>query len=237
MRLITTSWDDGHPLDFRIAELLEKYNMQGTFYIPKENPENEVMLEEEVSELAKKFEIGGHTLHHTRLHNVSSTVMIAEIKGCYEWLYGICNHYPESFCFPGGAFNNTAISYVEQQGFKVIRTTELFSTKVRNSNGLVPTTLQVYEHNRYTYTKHLLKRQRIMNLLSWLQNGAPVNLLKVLDEKIKQIDLEGGVFHLWGHSWEIEECNLWNQLEMLLKHLSGISGFDYIPNKKLAQIQ
>ena len=32
---ITTSWDDGHPLDLRVAELLTKYGLHGTFYIPK----------------------------------------------------------------------------------------------------------------------------------------------------------------------------------------------------------
>src|SRR4051794_21779274 len=32
---ITTSWDDGHPLDIRIAELLAKYDLPGTFYIPR----------------------------------------------------------------------------------------------------------------------------------------------------------------------------------------------------------
>ena len=31
---ITTSWDDGHPLDLRVAELLAKYGLQGTFYVP-----------------------------------------------------------------------------------------------------------------------------------------------------------------------------------------------------------
>ena len=32
--LITTSWDDGHPLDLRLAELLHKYDVPATFYIP-----------------------------------------------------------------------------------------------------------------------------------------------------------------------------------------------------------
>ena len=32
---ITTSWDDGHQLDLRVAELLTKYRLHGTFYIPK----------------------------------------------------------------------------------------------------------------------------------------------------------------------------------------------------------
>jgi len=61
LKLITTSWDDGHPKDFKIAELLDKYNLQATFYIPKENAEHEVMKEERILELSKKYEIGGHT--------------------------------------------------------------------------------------------------------------------------------------------------------------------------------
>ena len=28
------SWDDGHPLDVRVAYLLAKYGLRGTFYIP-----------------------------------------------------------------------------------------------------------------------------------------------------------------------------------------------------------
>ena len=33
---MTTSWDDGHPLDYRIAEMLQEYGLRGTFYIPKQ---------------------------------------------------------------------------------------------------------------------------------------------------------------------------------------------------------
>ena len=33
--LITTSWDDGNKLDIKVAELLDKYGMKGTFYIAK----------------------------------------------------------------------------------------------------------------------------------------------------------------------------------------------------------
>ena len=45
---ITTSWDDGHPLDFRIAELLSEYRLRGTFYVPMES-ENGTMTPERLS--------------------------------------------------------------------------------------------------------------------------------------------------------------------------------------------
>ena len=63
---LTTSWDDGYPLDLRVAELLVKYGLQGTFYIPSETG-HPILRDEQVSELAKAFEVGAHTLHHVDL--------------------------------------------------------------------------------------------------------------------------------------------------------------------------
>jgi hypothetical protein len=33
--------------------------------------------------------------------------------------------------------------------------------------------------------------------------------------------VHGGVFHLWGHSWEIEEKGQWENLEAVLKTMSS----------------
>src|SRR5215831_17665643 len=109
MKLITTSWDDGHPLDFKLAELLDKYNLKGTFYIPRKNKEHEVVTEYEVQLLSKSFEIGGHTLSHLRLVNLTYQQQQSEIQGCYAWLNDILSAVPKSFCFPGGMHNKSAI--------------------------------------------------------------------------------------------------------------------------------
>ena len=60
---ITTSWDDGHPLDLRVAELLTKHRIGGTFYIPR-IAEKETMSAAHIRQLSLAFEIGAHTLHH-----------------------------------------------------------------------------------------------------------------------------------------------------------------------------
>jgi peptidoglycan/xylan/chitin deacetylase (PgdA/CDA1 family) len=39
--VVTTSWDDGHPLDLKLAELLKKYDVPATLYMPMDNPERE----------------------------------------------------------------------------------------------------------------------------------------------------------------------------------------------------
>ena len=34
---VTTSWDDGHVLDHKVANLLESYDLPGTFYVATQN--------------------------------------------------------------------------------------------------------------------------------------------------------------------------------------------------------
>ena len=66
---ITTSWDDGHPLDMRLAEMLVCNKLKATFYIPRHIPSG-VMSQAQVRELSQTFEIGGHTLDHVFLPTV-----------------------------------------------------------------------------------------------------------------------------------------------------------------------
>jgi hypothetical protein len=232
LKIVTTSWDDGHPLDFKLAELLYKYNLKGTFYIPRSNDEHKVMSEAEISELGKNFEIGGHTLTHARLGGLSSQKIYQEVNGCYQWLSELLRTAPTSFCFPGGVYNTAATEQAVSAGFKVLRTTELLSLKATESC-LVPTTLQLYEHRKSTYLKHLAKRGKICNLLVWLKSMASSDLMYLVDYYLAKIDKDGGCLHIWGHSWEIEEFGLWQKMEIIFRQIGNLSGFQYLSNRNL----
>ena len=41
--IIATSWDDKHPLDFKLGKILSKNNIPGTFYILITNYENKTI--------------------------------------------------------------------------------------------------------------------------------------------------------------------------------------------------
>ena len=62
--LLTISIDDGHVLDFSTAELLWKFGLKATFYIPRSNPERPVMTIPQIRELGTAFDIGGHLGKH-----------------------------------------------------------------------------------------------------------------------------------------------------------------------------
>ena len=233
---ITTSWDDGHPLDFRLAELLGKYNLPGTFYIPQTNMENPVMDENMILALSKKFEIGGHTINHLAADEIDQKKWNEEVINCYSWLSELLGEAPVSFCFPKGKFNSKASASVFDAGFKLARTTELMSIKNMEENNIVSTTIQIYEHTRLTYFKHLLKRMRFGNLFFWMQTNCEKDLDRLVDKYLDHTIKNKGCLHIWGHSWEIENFGLWKKMEAVFKRISGISEVKYVSNKQLAGI-
>jgi hypothetical protein len=248
MRYITTSWDDGHPADRRLSELLAKYDLKATFYIPRSNDEHGVMDEKEIVTLSENFEIGGHTLNHTNLERLPLPDAVGEIQGCYDWLNDILQKAPASFCPPFGAFGHQSINAIYQAGFRVIRTTELLFTRIPGMQKdriagrpvadplqtLLHTTLQAYPHTGFTYFKHLLLRRRFSGLGEWRRSGCSSDLFHLLDHYLKDIEARGGCFHLWGHSWEIEENNLWDKVEQVFQKIAHLRGFSYVENKDLA---
>jgi peptidoglycan/xylan/chitin deacetylase (PgdA/CDA1 family) len=235
VKLITTSWDDGHEADFRIAKLLDKYQLKGTFYIPKANAEHAVMSPSQIRVLSKQFEIGGHTLNHTRLRHVDESILDKEIGGSFHWLTDVIGTAPTSFCFPGGDYNNKAVKSAYKHGYKFLRTTELLSVYPPHGLALFPTTIQLYEHSRVTYTRHLMKRLKWKSLFRWMMMNSTSDLLKLTQSYLDRIETKGGCFHLWGHSWEIEENGLWKKLEEVFKILSNRPGFTYVENRHLLQ--
>lgn len=233
--LVTTSWDDGHPLDFKIADMLNKYKLNGTFYIPKNNAENRVMDETMIQRLSSQFEIGGHTINHLSADQVTEKKWEEEVKNCFTWLTLLTGVVPVSFCFPRGKYNTVAAAAVFNTGFKLARTTELMNIDSPAEFNIIPTTIQLYDHNRLTYFKHLLKRKKFANLLFWIKNKSEKELDRLADQYLAQVIATKGCLHLWGHSWEIEKYNLWNKLEIVLSRISGVAEVSYVSNKYLVK--
>lgn len=219
---VTTSWDDGHPLDLRIAGLLEKYGFPGTFYVPRSAPRG-VMTPQQIRELSRRFEIGAHTLDHVYLDRVSNAVAFEQLSGSRRWIEDLTGQSCRVFCFPGGKYRASQLPLVSAAGFFGARTVELLSIRspeLKNDLFLMPTTVQAFPHRPSTYARNVLLRGRsifsfrardLLHARDW------VALAECLLPRAMQA---GGVFHLWGHSWEIDQLGQWENLERLLSTLS-----------------
>ena len=123
---ITTSWDDGHPLDFRVADLLAKHGLRGTFYVPRSS-EYGTMTAAQVHELSRAFEIGAHTVNHVDLTRVSEKAAWQEIVGSRSWVEDQTGRSCPMFCPPRGRYLPQHLRLVRSAGFRGVRSVELLS--------------------------------------------------------------------------------------------------------------
>ena len=56
-KYVTISVDDGHPTDLRSVDLLHKYGLKATFYVPGANGDRTVMKACEIREIDRQFEV------------------------------------------------------------------------------------------------------------------------------------------------------------------------------------
>ena len=218
---LTMSWDDGSPHDLRLADLLSKYNLQSTFYIPKYNIEgNSVVKNSEIRQLSQNFEIGAHTIDHIRLNSLPHEQRKYQIQGSKDWLEDITGNSIHGFCYPGGVYNNYSIEAVKEAGFLYSRTTENFRNDVSHLYEM-PTTLQFFNHKNYVLLANILKSKgrfaKISNYHTILRTN---NLLKRFESILDySINHNLAYLHFWGHSWELDQYDLWNLLEEFFKIL------------------
>jgi peptidoglycan/xylan/chitin deacetylase (PgdA/CDA1 family) len=228
---ITTSWDDGHPLDLRVAELLAKYGLQGTFYIPR-STKTATMTTRQLRELSETFEVGGHTLHHVELTQTTQDQARQEITACKTWLEDSTGQPCSMFCPPKGIYASRHLDLILRAGYLGVRTVELLSLDFprpvlspREGKGLLmlPTTVQAHPHGLFAYVRNLGLRAAYRNFCLFLAHGRSTNWTSLVQSLVSRALKCGGVFHLWGHSWEVEQTGQWQRLEEVLRFLSQLT--------------
>jgi peptidoglycan/xylan/chitin deacetylase (PgdA/CDA1 family) len=71
--VLTTSWDDGHRCDVRLARMLKEHGLRATFYVAPENQEfakQDLLTLPEIRDISQDFEIGAHSMTHRRLPTI-----------------------------------------------------------------------------------------------------------------------------------------------------------------------
>ncbi|MFF9011753.1 polysaccharide deacetylase family protein [Streptomyces sp. NPDC014870] len=230
--VVTTSWDDGHRLDDRLGGLLDRYGLAGTFYIAPHNVEiaaRDRLSPAGVRELAERFEIGGHTLTHRRLPMLTDSAAADEMRAGKEELEGTVGTAVTSFCYPRGEYTSAHVASARAMGFRRARTVRRNSLAAGPPLEL-PTTVHAYAH-RVDGPVAL----RLARLRPWTAAGL---FLRWDELALRWFDLcleRGGVFHLWGHSWEVDAHRDWHRLERVLAHISGRPGVGYLSNRDLPE--
>ena len=223
---ITTSWDDGHPADMRVAEMLARHGLTGTFYVPR-SVETGVMSLSQLRELAGQFEVGAHTLNHVFLSDTDDATARSEIAGSKSWIEDTTGKPCAMFCPPAGRYKRQHLPMFREAGFVGIRTVEFMSLDFPrpHRNGLVemPTTMQAFPQPVWNYAKNLAKRMALSNFMRYALHGRSREWAVLARRLVRRALQEGGVFHLWGHSWELEQTGQWARLQEVFGLLGELS--------------
>ncbi|MCL5072416.1 MAG: polysaccharide deacetylase family protein [Actinobacteria bacterium] len=230
--IVTTSWDDGHKLDLKLAKILNKYGIRGTFYISPKNREisqENLLSDDEIINLSRDFEIGAHTMTHPRLTKIPDTEALREIIDSKKYLEKLIDKEVPCFCYPGGRYNKRIIRLVEKAGFRYSRTMQKFKFDLTDNFLLSGTTLEAHRNSLITLPLDSLKILAFskFNLMEFFKNLHWEHLAK---KTFDYIEKHGGVYHLWGHSWVIEKSNCWEKIEQVLLYISNKTNVKYYTN-------
>ena len=226
---ITTSWDDGHPNDERLADLLESYAIPATFYIPRTNPLNSlpVISEDSIRRLSGRgFDVGAHTLDHVVLTSQPDDRARYQITTSKDWLEQVTGQPCDMFSPPCGRFSPKHRTIIRDAGFTGFRSVEMWSTAPpRSEQGLreLATSIQAYPQRKVRVIKNLAKRKAVRNLQTFARFGWSGDWTDHAITLIERCATRGGTFHLWGHSWEIITPHHWQQLEKVCRAIKAAS--------------
>ena len=228
--VVTTSWDDGHRLDPKLAALLAAHGIAGTFYISPRNIEfdpRDRLGPQGIRELAEQFEIGGHTLSHQRLPLIADSAAEVEIRAGKTEVEDVIGAPVTTFCYPRGEYTPAHVRMVRQAGFALARTVHRHALDPGDPLE-ARTTVNAYAHR--------VDAPAVLRLAGPRPCDAIRMYLRWDDFAIAWFDKcvrEGGVFHLWGHSWEVDARGDWQRLERVLQYISRRPGVEYVANGAL----
>ena len=203
---ITISCDDGCDSDYKLAKLLEKYDLDATFYWPVDvqtlafQKGWEPLTPAHEAYIARNFEIGSHTVSHRYLTKIPLKEAVGEIKDSKKILENKYDQNITKFCYPRGYSNPEMTQAVKDAGYSYGRSTLIGHIGEDADPYFAATAVHMGCPIREEYKG-----------MTWMDYGYK------LFEEAKEKDLD---FHAWCHSWEIDRYNEWKNVEYFLREIS-----------------
>jgi peptidoglycan/xylan/chitin deacetylase (PgdA/CDA1 family) len=227
--IVTLSWDDGHPLDLRMARLMADLGLSATFYVPV-SIKGPTLDHSQLIELSQMgMEIGSHGLTHSALTSAPDVQReLAESKDKLEQMIG---KPVSSFCYPFGKFNRKVAAVAHSAGYSLARTTVGFRIAREFDRFRMPVTLQFAQHSRLTHLRHALHEGNLRGIVTWGFRGHfEPELMQLAQFAFDEAYRANGIFHMWGHSWEVNDLGLWDMLTEFCRYIARRPGVTYVAN-------
>lgn len=213
---IAFSWDDGALEDQKLFELHEKYEIPGMFFIPTRNREGRKVITPDIMRSSEShyIQFGGHTDNHTYLTQIPIDDVEAEVLNNKEYLEDVLGHNVPDFCLPGGKYNSEVLEIV-YKFYSTIRTADTMNFSY--TKGILKPAIHFYPRGSKSLLGNALRNKSYSQALyvALHYGNAYFDLISnLIEQESRKND---SVVMIWGHSWEIEEYQLWDRLEKLMQ--------------------
>ena len=224
--IFTSSWDDGSSADLKLADILLEYKIKGTFYIPIQW-KYRTMVDNDLKKISKKFEIGSHSFSHKNMTKLNSNNLSDELLKSKNALKKITKTKVKCFAYPFGKFNDRVASSVKKSGYIYARTSDEFQTHFPENPFNSGVSISVTNRPRRALLTYGL-------ILSLKNNWVYYKWDSIAKELLMRCIKENGIFHLHGHSWEIEKEHSWDALRKFFDFVSKLDSIEFMTNQELA---
>lgn len=213
---IAFSWDDGAMEDQKLFELHEKYRIPGMFFIPTRNREGRKVITPEImrNSESKYVQFGGHTDNHTYLTQIPIDNVEIEVVKNKEYLEDVLGHRVQDFCLPGGKYNPEILEIISKH-FSTIRTADTMNFSYLG--GVLKPAIHFYPRSNKSLLGNALRNKSYSQAMYVALHYGDAYFDLVSNLIAKESLKKDSLIMIWGHSWEIEEYQLWDRLESFMQ--------------------
>ncbi len=223
MKAITFSYDDCTVQDVRLAELFNKYNLKATFNVNSEllSCKNQLirkgvtvchdkLSEHEIKDVYAGHEVAVHTLTHPYLQDIEDdNEIVRQIEEDRKNLENIVGYPICGMAYPGNGNNAKRVA-------DIIKT----RTAIKYARTTISTFNFELQDNLYQFNPTV-------------HHGDFENLFKLGEEFLNLKADTPKLFYIWGHSFEFDIYDDWDQFEDFLKLISRKDDIFYGTNKEV----
>lgn len=213
---VAFSWDDGALEDLKLFELHEKYEIPAIFFVPSYNSEGrEVLPAKDISgNKSELISFGGHTKSHRYLTRINPQEVDEEILSNKIYLEDILGEEVPHFCLPGGAYDDEILKAAYAH-FKTVRSADTMN--FRKPIDICKPSIHMFKRGNKSLFGNALRNMNIKDALFVLSHYT-TDYFDNVYSILKRHSSDNSTIVIWGHSWELEKYELWNQVEAMMKY-------------------
>ena len=204
-KCVTFSYDDGPVYDYILTEILDRFGAKCTYNLNSNRIDREDTISADfMRELSTRHEIAIHGFNHPFWEKCNHDQLVADIYEDKKFLESVIKKPIIGGAYPYGTYNSEVVKTLDALGIKFCRTTNAtFNYSVPNN---------FLEWHPTCHHKNGVECAK--NFLCYRYDNLPV-------------------LYIWGHSYEFNDNDNWEEMEEILTVLSESDDIWYATNSEI----